>query len=71
MRYLVLAAEYTQSALRDEYVGHVTPEEIGLSWELATGFGTGTSAAFFDREPEAVELFERERALILKEDGDG
>lgn len=34
MRYLVLAAEYTQSALRDEHIGHVIPEEIGLSWEL-------------------------------------
>lgn len=34
MRYLVLAAEYTQSALRDEHVGHVTPEEVGLSWDL-------------------------------------
>lgn len=34
MRYLVLAAEYTQSALRDENVGHVVPEEVGLSWEL-------------------------------------
>lgn len=34
MRYLVLAAEYTQSALRDEDVGHVVPEEVGLSWEL-------------------------------------
>lgn len=34
MRYLVFAAEYTQSALRDEHVGHVVPEEVGLSWEL-------------------------------------
>ncbi len=34
MRYLVLAAEYTQSALRDEQVGHVVPEEVGLPWEL-------------------------------------
>lgn len=35
MRYVVLAADYTRSALRDEHVGQVTPEEIGLSWELA------------------------------------
>lgn len=31
MRYLTLAAHYTQSALRDDFVGTVVPEEVGLS----------------------------------------
>jgi len=34
MRYLTLMAEYTQSALRDDFLGPVTPEEVGLSWAL-------------------------------------
>ncbi len=34
MRYLTVVADYTQSPLRDDYVGTVVPEEIGLSWEL-------------------------------------
>lgn len=34
MRYLTLSADYTQSALRDDTLGHVVPEEIGLPWEL-------------------------------------
>jgi len=34
MRYLTLIADYTQSPLRDDVVGTVIPEEIGLSWEL-------------------------------------
>lgn len=34
MRYLILSADYTQSALRDEHVGHVVPEEVGLPWAL-------------------------------------
>lgn len=35
MRYLVLSADYTQSALRDEYTGTVVPEEVGLPEGLA------------------------------------
>lgn len=31
MRYLTLAADYTQSALRDDFVGTVVPEEVGLT----------------------------------------
>ncbi len=31
MRYLTLAADYTQSALRDDFAGTMVPEEIGLS----------------------------------------
>ena len=34
MRYLTVVADYTQSPLRDDYIGTVVPEEIGLSWEL-------------------------------------
>jgi hypothetical protein len=34
MRYLTLIADYTQSPLRDDFVGTVVPEEIGLPWEL-------------------------------------
>lgn len=34
MRYLTLAAEYTQSALRDDFVGTVVPEEVGLAESL-------------------------------------
>lgn len=35
MRYLTLAADYTQSALRDDYLGTVVPEEIGIADSLA------------------------------------
>ena len=34
MRYLTLAADYTQSPLRDDFIGPVVPEEVGLPWEL-------------------------------------
>lgn len=34
MRYLTLIADYTQSPLRDDFVGTVIPEEVGLPWEL-------------------------------------
>jgi hypothetical protein len=34
MKYLTLAADYTQSPLRDDFVGPVVPEEIGVPWEL-------------------------------------
>lgn len=34
MRYLTLAAEYTQSALRDDFGGTLVPEEAGLSEDL-------------------------------------
>ncbi|HVE95051.1 MAG TPA: hypothetical protein VNB24_09035 [Acidimicrobiales bacterium] len=34
MRYLTLAADYTQSALRDDLLGTVVPEEVGLSEAL-------------------------------------
>ena len=34
MRYLTLVADYTQSPLRDDYIGTVVPEELGLSWEF-------------------------------------
>ncbi|HEX9696347.1 MAG TPA: hypothetical protein VGB64_08535 [Actinomycetota bacterium] len=34
MRYLTLAADYTQSALRDDHLGAVVPEEVGLAGEL-------------------------------------
>lgn len=34
MKYLTLSAEYTQSALRDDFAGPVVPEEVGLPWEL-------------------------------------
>lgn len=34
MRYLTLAADYTQSALRDDFVGTVVPEEVGLTESL-------------------------------------
>lgn len=34
MRYLTLAADYTQSALRDDYLGTLVPEELGLSEDL-------------------------------------
>lgn len=34
MRYLTLTADYTPSALRDDFVGTVVPAEIGLTWEL-------------------------------------
>ncbi|MDZ7679297.1 MAG: hypothetical protein U5K29_12190 [Acidimicrobiales bacterium] len=34
MRYLTLAADYTQSALRDDFVGTVVPEEVGLTENL-------------------------------------
>jgi len=34
MRYLTLAADYTQSALRDDYIGTVVPEEVGLPGDL-------------------------------------
>lgn len=34
MRYLTVVADYTQSPLRDDYLGTVVPEEIGLPWEL-------------------------------------
>lgn len=30
MRYLTVAADYTGSALRDDQVGSVVPEEVGL-----------------------------------------
>lgn len=34
MRYLTLMADYTQSGLRDDYIGTVVPEEVGLSDDL-------------------------------------
>jgi len=34
MQYLTLIADYTQSPLRDDSVGTVVPEEIGLPWDL-------------------------------------
>jgi hypothetical protein len=34
MRYLTLMADYTQSGLRDDHVGAVVPEEVGLSGDL-------------------------------------
>jgi len=34
MRYLTLAADYTRSAVRDDFVGPVVPEEAGLSEDL-------------------------------------
>ena len=34
MQYLTLIADYTQSPLRDDFVGTVVPEETGLPWEL-------------------------------------
>ncbi len=34
MRYLTLSADYTQSALRDDFVGTVVPEEVGLTESL-------------------------------------
>jgi hypothetical protein len=34
MRYLTLAADYTQSALRDDFAGTVVPEEAGLTESL-------------------------------------
>ena len=34
MRYVTLAAHYTQSALRDDSAGTVVPEEVGLSEDL-------------------------------------
>ena len=34
MRYLTLAANYTESPLRDDFIGSLVPEEAGLSWEL-------------------------------------
>ncbi len=43
MRHLTLAAEYTQSALRDDYLGPMMPEEIGLPWELWTKLAIGTT----------------------------
>ncbi|MEJ7764832.1 MAG: hypothetical protein WKF86_05005 [Acidimicrobiales bacterium] len=36
MRYLTLAADYTQSALRDDYLGTVVPEEVGLAEDLGS-----------------------------------
>jgi hypothetical protein len=35
MRYLTLAAEYTGSALRDDFAGPVMPEDIGVSHALS------------------------------------
>jgi hypothetical protein len=35
MRYLTLAADYMQSALRDQHTGTVTPEEAGLPENLS------------------------------------
>lgn len=34
MRYLTLAADYTQGSLRDDFVGPVEPEELGLPMTL-------------------------------------
>jgi hypothetical protein len=34
LRYLTLAAEYTGSPLRDDFIGSIVPEEAGLSWDL-------------------------------------
>lgn len=31
MRYLTLSADYMMSALRDDFIGHVVPGEVGLS----------------------------------------
>ncbi len=36
MRYLTLAADYTNSAVRDDFAGSVVPEEVGLSDELGS-----------------------------------
>lgn len=36
MRYLTLAADYMQSALRDDFVGTVVPEEVGLTESLGS-----------------------------------
>jgi hypothetical protein len=35
LRYLTLAADYTQSALRDDFIGSVVPEEVGISDTLS------------------------------------
>ena len=34
MRYLTLMADYTESAVRDDFAGALVPEEVGLSYEL-------------------------------------
>lgn len=34
MRYLTLAADYTQAALCDDFSGAVAPEEVGLTESL-------------------------------------
>lgn len=34
MRYLTLMADYTASALRDDFVGPVEPEDLGLDGDL-------------------------------------
>ena len=36
MRYLTIAAEYTQSCLRDDFEGPIQPESLGLPEDLCS-----------------------------------
>lgn len=58
MRYLTLAADYTQPAVRDDYVGPVVPEEVGLSDELGDRIRDWNA-----RYREIIPLDEKQRAV--------
>jgi hypothetical protein len=72
MRYLTLAADYTQSALRDDFLGSMVPEEVGLSEELGTRI-----RGWNDRYRVVIPLSEEARGsretreLIEALDGEG
>ena len=57
MGYLTLMADYTTSALRDDFTGLVDPEEIGLGRDLAEAI-----RGWNERYRAVIPLGERERA---------
>lgn len=57
MRYLTLMADYTASALRDDFAGPVEPEDLGLDASLAAAI-----CDWNERYRAVIPLGERERA---------
>ena len=56
MRYLTVAADYTRSALRDDFDGPLEPESLGLPSELCADLG-----AWNDQYRQVIPLSEEAR----------
>lgn len=72
MRYLTIAADYTDSALRDDFQGPIDPETLGLPTQLSEEL-----RMWNDEYRRVIPLDENERqqpeiaALIRRLDGRG